>query len=98
MISDVYMIFITALAVFGLYCIAENIMMHINCRNGAKTVVLVVYDESKNVYGTVDYLHNNIFNCNIMVVAEEENICPMAGCVTVEDLHQYITNDLFTKN
>ena len=98
MISEVYMIFITALAVFGLYCIAENILIHINCRNSPKTVVLVVYDETKDVYGTVDYLHNNIFNCHIMIVAEKENICPLADCVTAEDLHQYITNDLFTKN
>ena len=98
MIFDVYMIVITAFAVFGLFCLVENIAMHICYRNSCETVTIVKYSGEYSTQSTIQYLNYTLYNNQVVVVSGEKIIFPQADTVPLEDLHKYITNALFTKN
>ena len=98
MVSDVYMIFLTALALFGMYKIVEEFAVRYFLCNCAETMVLVLYSEGADVCATVNYLHNIFDESQIIVVAEKQISCPLVQTMTTEELLRFITNDLFTKN
>lgn len=95
---DVYMIFITAFAVFGLFCLVESIAMYICYRNSCETVTVIKYTEEYSTQNTIQYLNNTLYNNQVVVLSQEKIIFPQADTVSVEELHKYITNALFTKN
>ena len=95
---DVYMIFITAFAVFGLYCLVESIVMYMCFRNSCETVTIIKYNGEYSTQNTIQYLNNTLYNNQVVVVSKEKIIFPQADAVSEEDLHKYITNALFTKN
>ena len=99
MLSDIYMIILTAFAVFGLFCIAEEIITAIRLSDAPKSVTVLLYDRHFDTYNTVQYIHNTLYNNEIIMLSEDSNdICPLATTVTPDELHKYITNALFTKN
>ena len=99
MLFDIYMIFLTAFAVFGLFCLIEQIVMAIKYSSAPKTITLIRYDAAFSTYDTIRYIHNTLYNNEIVVLSDNpDNICPMATTVTIDGLHKYITNALFTKN
>ncbi len=99
MVSDIYMIFLTAFAIFGIFSIMEDIVMYLSYRKSAKNVVIVFGgDNDATVYNTVQYLHNTLYNSYIIVVSEGNSLCEEARYMTKEELLKYIKNDLFTKN
>lgn len=99
MLFDIYMIILTAFAVFGLFCFAEQIVMTIRYSSSPKTVTVIRYDAAFPTYDTIRYIHNTLYNNEIVVLSDNpDHQCPMATTVSVEGLHKYITNALFTKN
>lgn len=99
MLSDIYMIILTAFAVFGLFCISEEIITAIRLSNAPKSITVLLYDRHFDTYNTVQYIHNTLHNNEIIMLSESSNdICPLAATVTPDELHKYITNALFTKN
>ena len=98
MVCDLYMIILTALAIFGLYSIAEEIVY---CFNTSKMVdLLVILDGSDEIMAiqTVNYLQNLMINANVMVITDKKEVHNSIATITKEELIEYITNDLFTKN
>ena len=99
MIADVYMIFITAFALFGLYSFAEQLIVLFRRRNSPKSVTVMKYEKDMNLYHTINHLHNSLFNNEILLLSDNpEDTCPLATTVTQEELLKFITFDLFTKN
>ena len=97
MVFDVYMIFITAFALFGAFCLIESIVMGIKYGRCSETVTIIKYNNERAVLATVEYLHNTLYNNKIIIVSDNGERCLLAPTVTQEELHKYITNDLFTK-
>ena len=98
MLSDVYMIVVTSFAVFGMFCLAEQIAMAIKYADSPKTITLIKYDASCKTYDTIRFIHNSLYNNEIVVLSDNPgHSCPMATTVTPGELSQYITNALFTK-
>ena len=98
MVCDLYMIILTAFAIFGLYSIAEEIVY---CFNASKMVdLLVILDGSDEIMAiqTVNYLQNLMINANVMVITDKKEVNNSIATITKEELIEYITNDLFTKN
>ena len=96
MVCDLYMIIFTALAIFGLYSIVEEIVY---CFNASKIVgSLVILDGSDEVMAikTVNYLQNLMINANVMVITDKKEVNNSIATITKEELIEYITNDLFT--
>ena len=99
MIADVYMIILTAFALFGAYSFAEQIIILFRRRNSPKSVTVMKYEKDMNLYHTINHLHNSLFNNEILLLSDNpEDICPLATTVTPEELLKFITFDLFTKN
>lgn len=99
MLSDVYMIVLTSFAVFGLFCLMEWLVMSVRFSQAPKSVTVMVADKSFSTYDTIRYIHNTLYNNEIIVVCEtEQSTFPLATAVSEKELHRYITNALFTKN
>ena len=95
--SDIYMIFLTAFALLGAFCLIESIFMGIRYGKCSETVTIIKYDNEIQVLNTVEYLHNTLYNNKIIIVSDNKEECLMVPTVTQEELHKYITNALFTK-
>ena len=99
MLHDVCFIFITAFAFFGLYCFIDAFVMATKNFHSPHTVTIMQYTGHRDMYGAISYIHNTLYNNEIILVAEDASIqCPLAQTVTAEELHKYITIALFTKN
>ena len=99
MFSDVYMIILTAFALLGLFCLIDGIIMSIRFSAAPRTVTVMLAEKSFSTYDTVQYIHNTLYNNEIIVISEGDYTdFPMATVVQEKDLHRYITNALFTKN
>ncbi|MBQ6850412.1 MAG: hypothetical protein IJN77_05175 [Oscillospiraceae bacterium] len=99
MLYDIYMIILTSLAVFGLFGIVEWRVMSVRFSKASRSVTVLAADKSFSTYDTILYIHNTLYNNEIIVVSDGENtVFPMATTVSAEELHRYITNALFTKN
>lgn len=98
MLFDVYMIVITAFALFGMFCLAEQIIMAIKYGDSPKSVTILRYDASYKTYDTIRFIHNSLYNNEIVVLSDNSaHKCPMATTISQGELSQYITNALFTK-
>lgn len=96
--SDVYMIIVTSFAVFGMFCLAEQIVMAVKYADSPKTITLIKYDASCKTCDTIRFIHNTLYNNETVVLSDSpDNKCPVATTVTPAELSQYITNALFTK-
>ena len=95
--SDVYMIFLTAFALFGAFSLIESVVMGIRYGKCSETITIIKYDNEIQVLNTVEYLHNTLYNNEIVIVSDKEEECVLAPTVTHEELYKYITNGLFTK-
>ena len=74
MAFDVYMIFITAFALFGAFCLIESIVMGIKYGRCSETVTIIKYDNERAVLNTVEYLHNTLYNNKIIIVSDNGDI------------------------
>lgn len=98
MLSDVYMIIVTAFALFGFYCLAEQVITAIKYSDTPKTITIIKYDASYRTYDAIQYIHNTLYNNETVVISDNpDNKCPLATTVRPGELSQYITNALFTK-
>ncbi len=99
MLFDIYMIFLTAFAIFGLFCLIEQIVMAVKYSSSPKSVTILNYDAAFSTYDSIRYIHNTLYNNEILVVSENPaTVCPLATTVSQAELLKYITNALFTKN
>ncbi len=98
MVSDFYLIFLTALAIFGLYSIVKEVMLCF--RAGDISALLIVVDGSDETmaYQSADYIKNLLADANVVVLTDKQNIGVDIETKTKDELMEYITNDLFTKN
>ena len=98
MLFDIYMIILTAFAIFGFYCLAEQFIMAAKYSQAPKTVTILKYDGAISTYDTVQFLHNSLYNNEIVVLSDNpSHSCPYAATISQGELSQYITNALFTK-
>ncbi len=96
---DVFFIAVTAFAFFGLYCFIDALVMSVRYSDAPRTVTIMEYDGSPSAYSTISYIHNTLYNNEIILVADGKiPDCPLAKTLTQEELHKYITFTLFTKN
>ena len=99
MISDVYMIILTAFALFGAYSLAEQLIVICKRHNSPKSVTVMKYEKDLNLYHAINHMHNEIFNNEVLLISDNpEDTCPLAPVVAPEELLKFITFDLFTKN
>ena len=99
MISDVYMIILTAFALFGAYSFAEQLIVICRRHNSPKSVTVMKYEKDLNLYHAINHMHNKLFNNEIILISDNpEDTCPLAPVVAPEELLKFITFDLFTKN
>ena len=99
MLYDIYMIILTSFALFGFFCMIEQVFMSVRFSKAPKSVTVLLADKSINTYDTLWYIHNVLYNNEIIVISETDcTDFPMAAVVQEKDLHRYITNALFTKN
>ena len=98
MFSDAYNIIITAFALFGLYSFIDGVIMYLRYGRGAQTVTVIKYEDEYSVLNTIEYLNNALYNNSVVVVSDQKTDSPVIPIVTLDELHKYITNALFTKN
>ena len=59
MISDVYMIILTALALFGAYSFAEQLIVICRQHNSPKSVTVMKYEKDLNLYHAINHIRKN---------------------------------------
>lgn len=98
MSADIYMIILTSFALFGLFCLTEQIIMSVKFSKAPKSVTVILGNKSFSTYDTIQYIHNALYNNEIVILSEKAGEeYPLATTLTTEELHTYITNALFTK-
>lgn len=100
MIFDLYMIVLTAFAVFGMYSAAEMVFVAIISAGTPPSVTVMLYDDSEPVYEKLKILHNSVPNNCILMVGEDTGdvkICEDIKVCRVCEISEYVTDVLFTK-
>ncbi len=98
---DIYIIILTAFAVFGLYSLIELI---ISLRAGddlPPSAVVMKYSNDEKTYTKRRYINNTVHNNSIIMVADEDvraDIFP--GCTVCKEceISRAVAQRLFTKN
>lgn len=101
MFFDIYMVIITAFAVFGCYCLLEMLFLFYLQLDFPPSVTVVCHREDPLLKEKIKYMQNNIANSNILLVVEndgEKQFYDGVYICTFCEISDYITDVLFTKN
>jgi len=100
MITDVFIIILTAFAVFGGYCLIEMLVRLSDGVNSPHSVTVMKYDENENTYKKVRFINENMFNNTVFFITDgnDNNIYPNSTKGEICEISDMISNVLFTKN
>ena len=101
MFFDVFMIVISAFAVFGLYSLVEMLSLYISARHSPRSVTIMLYNEDADTYGKIKFLQNNMYNNTIFLLSTDEKIHSRYYDCTLVNLCEIkvkTEKELFTKN
>lgn len=71
MLFEIFMITLSAFAVYGLYCIGELILVFMGRRHSPKSVTIMLYQKDMETYSKIRYLQNNVFNNEIILLTDD---------------------------
>ncbi len=98
---DIYIIVLTAFAVFGIYSFIEIIVTLYDSCNSPASVVIMRYSDREKTCSKIHYIDNAVYNNRIILVTDEDiqhNIYP--GCTVCREceISRAVAQRLFTKN
>ena len=98
MLFDIYMIFLTSFAIFGIYCAIDMLKVVFYHNKMPKSITILKYNDEKYTKIKVDLLQDTINNNDILLIGSDEmNIYPDTKLMSKDDLLLYIKNEMFTK-
>lgn len=100
MLFEIFMITLSAFAVYGLYCIGELILVFMARRHSPKSVTIMLYQKDMETYSKIRYLQNNVFNNEIILLTDDtlqKNIYTDFILSDKRHLLSELQNLLFTK-
>ena len=100
MFFDVYMIILTAFAVFGVYCFMEMIYTAITGRNAPVSVTVMALDSGEATREKAKNIRNTLSNNYVVYISDDTGEAETEDGIRVCrfcEISSYITDVLFTK-
>jgi len=98
--TDIYIIILTAFAVFGLYSLIELIIsLHVG-DDLPPSAVVMKYSDDEKTYTKRRYINNTVNNNSIIMLADEDvSTDIMHGCIICKEceISRAVAQRLFTK-
>ena len=69
--NDVYIIFITAFAIFGVYCAIDTLYKLFTVERFSKSVIFVLDNDKYKSLRTVKFIEQTVPNCYVAVYSED---------------------------
>lgn len=98
--NDIYIIILTAFAVFGMYSAVEVFFTLYTAHNSPCSVTLIKYTDSEKTFSKRRYIHNSVDNNSIIIVGESvpDDISDIYTVCRKCEISSVVNRLLFTKS